>query len=145
MTLLKNILTTFLVLTSIIVFGQKTEVDSVALDLKKLNDVDFFKKYSTYEKTISKDDFEATKLIWSTKHLRAVDKSLKDKGIKTLTIIDGRPSNVNKYYTIGHYQLATPDHLARMSFYRVDLKNKTIEYQDLDDFREDKWKKVFVN
>ncbi|HTJ48396.1 MAG TPA: hypothetical protein VL443_03000, partial [Cyclobacteriaceae bacterium] len=74
--------------------------------------------------------------------LREVDKSLRQKGIRTFTIVDNRPSKENPYYIIGHYQLPTPDHLVRMSYYRLDILSKKIDYQDLDDFIKDKWKRV---
>jgi len=139
MTLTKT-LTGFLVFISTVVFGQKTEIGSVSLDLKKLSDLEFSKKYSAY--TTAEEDLKVTKFIWSSKHLRAVDKELKEKGVPTLTMIDVRPSNESKCYIIGHYQLPTPDHLFRMSFYRFDLKNKTIDFQNLNDLLEDKWKRV---
>ncbi|HTJ47916.1 MAG TPA: hypothetical protein VL443_00580, partial [Cyclobacteriaceae bacterium] len=107
-----TILTFVLILTHLTLHGQ--DVDSVQLDLKKLSDTDFFRKYSFYDKTISKEDIKVTKLIWSLKQLREVDKSLRQKGIRTFTIVDNRPSKENPYYIIGHYQLPTPDHLVRM-------------------------------
>jgi hypothetical protein len=122
--------------------GQGQSLDSAAFDLKNLSDIDFFKKYSFYEKTTSEDDINVTKLIWSLPQLKAVDKGLRQQGVRTFTRVDDRPSSENPYYIIGHYQLPTPDHLVRMSFYRVDMTKKTIDYQNLDDFTEDKWKRL---
>ena len=135
-----TIFTFILILTRLPLHEQ--DIDSVQGDLKKLSDIDFFKKYSFYDKTISKEDIKVTKLIWSLKQLREVDASLRQKGVQTFTIIANRPSKENPHYIIGHYQLPTPDHLVRMSYYRLNILNKKIDYQDLDDFIKDKWKRV---
>jgi hypothetical protein len=129
-----------LIVTCHIGWGQG--IDSAQLDLKNLSDIDFFKRYSFYDQTISKDDIKVTKLIWSLSQLRTVDKGLRQQGVRTFTRIDDRPSGKSQYYIIGHYQLPTPDHLTRMSFYRVDMTNNTVDYQSLDDFTEDKWKRL---
>jgi hypothetical protein len=121
---------------------QGQRIDSAQMDLKRLSGIDFFKKYSIYNHTTSEEDVKVTKLVWSLGQLRTVDKYLRDKGVRTFTRIDERPSTASRYYIIGHYQLPTPDHLARMSFYRVDVTNNTIDYQSLDDFVDDKWKKL---
>ncbi len=42
----------------------------------------------------------------------------------------------------GQRLLSTTDHLFRMSSYRVDISLKRIEYQSLDDFVKDIWKRV---
>ena len=118
-------------------------MDSVQLDLKHLSDLEFFKKYSLYDNMTRSEDIKATKLIWSSHHLRRVFESLKQKGVKTVTIIDSRPSNENPYYIIGHYQLlSSTDHIFRMSFYKVNLHTNTIDYQRLDDYIKDKWKRI---
>lgn len=136
----KLTLITTLLLASLTTLGQT--VDSAALDLERLSDLDFFKKYSFYDNKITKQDIEVTKQVWSLGQLREIDKGLRLKGVTTLTRIDERPTKGNPYYIVGHYQLPTPDHLTRMSFYRVDIRHKTIDYQDLDDFQKDKWKRV---
>ncbi|PZR10863.1 MAG: hypothetical protein DI539_21050 [Flavobacterium psychrophilum] len=135
---------TILILTLIATchIGQGQSIDSAQQDLKNLSDIDFFRKYSFDDQTLSKDDIKVTKLIWSLSQLRTIDKGLRQQGVRTLTRIDARPSGKSQYYIIGHYQLPTPDHLARISFYRVDMKNKTIDYQSLDDFIGDKWKRL---
>lgn len=125
---------------SLMSFGQT--IDSVALDLKQLSGLQFFKKYSIYDNTITNEDIEVTKQVWSLGQVRAVDKELRLKGLPTLTRIDERPTKDSPYYIVGHYQLPTHDHLTRMSFYRVDIVNKTVEYQDLNDFVKDKWKRL---
>jgi hypothetical protein len=117
-------------------------LDSAQLDLENLSDIDFFNKYSFHDKTTSSEDIRVTKLIWSLEQVRKVDKSLRQKGVRTFTMVDSRPSKENPYYIVGHYQLPTPDHLSRMSFYRVDVSKKTVDYQGLDDFIKDKWRRV---
>src|SRR4051812_8281831 len=77
-------------------------LDSVQLDLKHLSGIEFCKKYSLYDDTISSEDIKATKLIWSLHHIQRIDESLRQKGVKTVTIIDNRPSKENRYYILGH-------------------------------------------
>jgi hypothetical protein len=122
--------------------GRDKDKDSIDLDLKNLTEIDFYKKHSFDKEFSSGTDLTMTKRIWSTKHLRKIDKEIRIKGVKTFTVIDQRPSKDNKYYIIGHYQLPTDDHLMRMSFYRLDPKSGTIEYQGLDDLTEDKWTRI---
>lgn len=118
-------------------------VDSAALDLKRLSDIDFVKRYCVYnDDHMSKEEIKITKLIWSLEHLRTVDKLLRAKGTPTVTMIVEKPEKENPYYVVGHYQIPVPDHMARMSFYRVDTLRKTIDYQDISDFIEDKWKRI---
>lgn len=136
----RTILTGLCFIIALPVLGQGK--DSVDSDLKNLTDIDFYKKYSFEKDFSSKTDLTLTKRVWSTKHLRKIHKEIKNQGVKTFTIIDQRPSKDNKYYIIGHYQLPTDNHLFRMSFYRLDPGNGTIEYQDLDDVTEDKWTRV---
>src|SRR5664279_889388 len=81
------------------------QTDSVKLDLKRLSDIEFFKKYNFDEDTPSSEDMKITKLIWSLKQVRRIDESLRHQDVKTVTIIDNRPSKENPYYIIGHYQL----------------------------------------
>lgn len=117
--------------------------DPVELDLKHLSNVDFFKKYSFYDNTASGEDMKVIKLIWSLPHLRRVDESLRQKGIKTVTVINNRPSKKNPYYIIAHYQLLpATDHMFRMSFYRIQISTNTIDYQSLGNFVKDKWERV---
>jgi hypothetical protein len=117
-------------------------MDSAQFDLKNLSDIDFFKKYSFFDDTISRDDIKATKLLWSLSHVSVIDTQLRQRGVRTFTRIDERPSEKTRYYIIGHYQLPTPDHLTRMAFYRVDMTNKTIDYQSIDDFIANKWQRL---
>jgi hypothetical protein len=112
------------------------------MDLRGVSSIDFYKQHTFYDDTVYDEDIKMIKLIWSLDQFRKIDKALRRKGIQTLTRIDDRPSEGNQYYVIGYYQLPTPDHLTRMSYYRVDLSNKTVEYQSLDDFVNDKWRKV---
>lgn len=136
----KTILTVLFITVALAALGQ--DKDSVDFDLKHLSDIDFYKKYNFEGEFLSGTDLTMTKRLWSTKHLREIDKGLRIQGVKTFTMIDRRPSKDSKYYIIGHYQLPTEDHLFRMSFYRLDPKSGTIEYQGLDDLTEDKWKRV---
>lgn len=136
----KTILTALLITLSLAALGQ--EKDSVDFDLKHLSNIDFYKKYNFEGEFLSKTDLIMTKRVWSTKHLREIDKGLRINGTKTFSMIDQRPSKDSKYYIIGHYQLPTEDHLFRMSFYRLNPKSGTIEYQGLDDLTEDKWTRV---
>ena len=136
----KTILTVLCFIITLASFGQAK--DSIDLDLKNSTDIDFYRKYSFEREFSSKTDLTMTKRIWAVKHLRKIDKEVRIKGIKTFTVIDQRPSKDNEYYIIGHYQLPTGDHLMRMSFYRLDPKNGTIEYQGLGDVTEDKWTRV---
>jgi hypothetical protein len=129
-----------LVLTSVTLWGQ--ELDSVSLDLKRLADQDFFKKYSFYDSSTTQQDIGVTKLIWSLPQVRKVNQSLRKKGVPTLTRIDQRPTQENPYYLIGHYQLPGADHLMRMSSYRIDAKLRTIDYQNLNDLIKGKWKRI---
>lgn len=132
-----------LVFTKLTVWGQG--IDSASIDLKRLTDLAFFKKYSLVPNNnspVSKQDLKITKLIWSLGQVRETDRYFRQEGVSTVTMIVERPTTENKFYVIGHYQLPTKDHMARMSFYRVDtLKNK-IDYQNLDDFLTNKWTKV---
>jgi hypothetical protein len=121
-------------------FGQAG--DSATMDLKHLSDIDFFKKYSFYDSSTSNQDIKVTKLIWSLEQVRRTDKYLRQRRVPTFTRIDERPTKKNPYYIVGHYQLPTVDHLTRMSYYRIDTLLKTIDYQNLDDFINDRWKKV---
>lgn len=119
------------------------EPDSVELDLARLDDVDFYKNYSIlHGDSISTEDILVTKKIWSNQHVRNIDMQLRQQGVRTFTMIIERPSNKNQFYVIGHYQLPTPDHLARMSYYRINVLTSEIEFQDLDDFIRGEWKKV---
>jgi hypothetical protein len=137
----RTTLITTLVFLSVTAWGQG--IDSAAIDLKKLKDLDFFKKYSVYDNnSITKHDIRITKLIWSLGQVRETDKYLRQKGVPTVTMIVDRPTKDNKFYVIGHYQLPTKDHMTRMSFYRVDTLQNKIDYQNLDDLMMDKWKKV---
>jgi len=136
----KTILTGLCIIIALAALGQ--DKDSIDLDLKNSTDIDFYKKYSFEKDFSTKTDLIMTRRIWSTKHLREIDKGLRIKGVKTFTIIDQRPSKDNKYYIIGHYQLPTDDHLFRMSFYRLDPNSGTIEYQGLNNVTEDKWTRV---
>jgi hypothetical protein len=129
-----------LVSTSLVAFGQK--LDSVSIDLKRLTDLNFFKKYSFYDDSTTKKDIEVTKLIWSLGQVREINEGLRNKGVKTLTRIDERPTEENPYYIVGHYQLPTRDHVTRMAFYRVDSLLTAIDYQDIKDFSQDKWNKI---
>lgn len=140
MKLHNTILTGLCFIIALAALGQ--DKDSIDFDLKSSSDIDFYKKYSFEEYFSSKTDLTITKLVWSTKHLRGIDKGLRIKGVKTFTIIDQRPSKDNKYYIIGHYQLPTNDHLFRMSSYRLDVRSGTIEYQGWGDLAEDRWTKV---
>ncbi len=126
--------------TSLVALGQK--LDSVSIDLKRLTDLNFFKKYSFYDDSTTKKDIEVTKLIWSLGQVREINEGLRHKGVKTLTRIDERPTKENPYYIVGHYQLPTKDHVTRMAFYRVDSLLTTINYQDIKDFAQDKWNKI---
>lgn len=136
--------TTFILIsifTSLTAWAQ--DVDSATLDLKVLSDLDFFKKYSVYDTTsITLEDIKVTKVIWSLRQVREIDKYLRQKGVPTLTWIVERPTKENKFYIIGHYQLPTKDHMTRMSFYRVDTLQNKIDYQSMDDFINDKWKRL---
>lgn len=136
----KTIFISTLLAASLTTCGQA--LDSVSRDLKQLTDLDFFKKYTFYDNTITNQDIKVTKWVWSLRQLRGIDKSLRQQGVPTFTIIDGRPTKENPYYIIGHYQLPTPDHLTRMSYYRIDTLQKTVDYQNLDDFAKDKWKRI---
>jgi hypothetical protein len=132
-----------LVFINLTIWGQG--IDSASIDLKRLTDLDFFKKYSVVADNISstaKQDFKITKLIWSLGQVRETDRYLRQKGVPTVTMIVERPTKENKFYAIGHYQLPTKDHMTRMAFYRVDTLQNKIDYQNLDDFLNDKWKKV---
>lgn len=132
-----------LIFISVSAWGQG--IDSASIDLKRLTDLDFFKKYSVVAdntSSIAKQDVKITKLIWSLRQVREVDRSLRQKGVPTVTMIVEQPTKENKFYLIGHYQLPTKDHMARMSYYRVDTLQNKIEYQNMDDFLDDKWKKV---
>lgn len=122
------------------VHGQ--HLDSVQLDLKNLSGIEFFKKYSFSDDTPSIEDINVTKLVWSLHHLRKVDESLRQNGVKTGTIIENRPSKENHYYIIGHYQLPTPDHMFRLSFYKVKIPSNTVDYQSWVDIIKNKWKRI---
>ncbi len=137
---IKTVFITTLFWTSLTTWAQT--VDSAALDLRQLTDLEFFKKYSFFDNTTTKEDIQVTKLVWSLGQLREIDNGLRLKGVPTMTRIDERPTKENPYYIVGHYQLPTEDHLTRMSFYRVDMLKQTIDYQDMDDFLKDKWKRV---
>jgi hypothetical protein len=118
-------------------------LDSVELDLKHLSSIEFFKKYSLDDNAPSREDVKVTRLVWSLHHIRRVDQSLRKKGVKTVTIIDKRPSKENSYYVLGHYQLiSNTEHMFRMSFYRVDISTNTIAYQSYADVTKKKWKSV---
>lgn len=117
-------------------------VDSVQLDLKQLSDDAFFKKYSIRDSVLNKGDLAITKKIWSLSHLQKINTYLRTKGVPTLTLIIERPSQSNPYYLIGHYQLPTPDMMRRMGYYRIHNVKKTVDYQDLDHFVEDKWVRI---
>ena len=137
----RTIVTFVSLMACLTVRGQ--HLDSVQLDLKHLKNLEFFKKYSFYDNTTTNKDMKVTKIIWSLHHLRSVDESLREKGVKTVTIIDKRPSKENPYYLIGHYQLLpATDHMFRMSLYRVDISTNTVDYQSWGDFIKDKWKRV---
>jgi hypothetical protein len=132
--------TFILFFTSLTTCGQG--IDSVSVDLTRLTDLDFFNKYSLYDNSINQQDIKITKLIWSLDQVKKTNSSLRKKGIPTVTRIDERPTEANRFYVVGHYQLPTSDHLTRMSFYRVDTLRKTIAYQNLDDFARDRWKRI---
>jgi hypothetical protein len=117
-------------------------VDSVQLDLEQLSDDAFFKKYSVHDSLLNKDDIAITKTIWSLSHFQKINTYLSTQGVPTLTWIIEKPSQSNPYYLIGLYQLPTPLMLRRMGYYRIHNKNKTIDYQDLDHFIEDKWIRI---
>lgn len=138
--LFRIIMVSILSLTSFTALAQK--IDSVALDLEKLPDSAFFKKYSFFEGETTAQDLEVTRMVWSLDQTRNTHHALKSKDVPTLTRIDDRPGKGKPYYLVGHYQLPTAGHWVRMSFYRVDLVRKTIDYQDLDDFVKDHWKRV---
>jgi hypothetical protein len=122
-------------------YGQ--HLDSVQLDLKHLSDIEFFKKYSFYEDAPSIEDLKVTKSVWSLHHIRRVNKSLSQKGVRTVTIIENRPSKENPYYIIGHYHLLPEsDHMFRMSYYRVDTSSGKVCYQSWFDLIKDKWRSV---
>lgn len=70
----KTALIAALLLTNLTVWGQT--VDSASLDLKRLSDLDFFRKYSFYDNKITKQDIEVTKQVWSLGQLRETDKGL---------------------------------------------------------------------
>jgi hypothetical protein len=123
-------------------FALRGQDSSAKSDLKNLSGIEFFKKYSFYDKTISSEDIRVTKLVWSLEQVSSIDKALRQNGVRTFTRIDDKPSKENPYYIIGHYQQPTPDHLARMSYYRVNILEKTIDYQSLDDFVIDKWSRI---
>jgi len=138
----KPILTGLCLIMMLAVFGQELKKDPIDIDLENLTDIDFYKKYSFEKAFSSKTDLIMTRRVWSTKHLRKADKEIRTKDVKTFTVVEQKPSKGNTYYIIGYYQLPTDDHLMRMSFYRLDIKNGTIEYQALGDLTEDKWTKV---
>ncbi len=129
-----------LVLISWIASGQ--ELDSVSIDLKRLTDLSFFKKYSFYDDSITETDIKVTKLIWSLKQVSEINTGLRHKGVLTLTRIDKRPTNKFPYYLVGHYQFPTKGHMTRMAYYRVDPLLTRIDYQNLTDFAKDKWKRI---
>jgi hypothetical protein len=137
---IRIIILSTLVLISLVASGQ--EPDSVSIDLKRLTDLNFFKKYSFYDDSTTETDMKVTKLIWSLKQVREINKGLRHKGVQTLTRIDIRPTNEFPYYLVGHYQLPTKDHITRMAYYRVDPLLTRIDYQDMKDFVQDKWKKI---
>ena len=119
-------------------------IDSVALDLKNLTDLEFVYKYSmVFEGSwVSKQDIKVTKLIWSLPQVRKANQDLKEKGGHTVTMVVDRPTKANKFYLVGHYQIPAKDLMPRMAFYRVDTLHNQIEYQDLDDFAHDRWKRI---
>ena len=129
-----------LFLTSLATHGQN--MDPVQTDLRDLSGIDFFKKYSFYDDGTSANDISVTKLLWNERAIRTVNNSLRRKGISTFTQIEQRPSKGNSYYIIGHYQQPTSDHLARMSFYKIDMRKQTIYLQNLNDFWENKWRRI---
>jgi hypothetical protein len=120
-------------------------VDSVQLDLKRLNGIDFFNKYTYYDykDTPTRADIKVTKLIWSVHHLRRENELLRRKGVKTITIIEGRPSKQNPYYIIGHYQLfPKANRMFRMSLYKINTKRKVVYFEHWFDSVNDKWQRV---
>ncbi len=129
-----------LILTNLAASGQT--LDSVTIDLNHLTGLNFFQKYSFYDASPTKSDIEVTKLIWSLKQVREVNEELRHKGLQTLTRIDERPTKQNPYYIVGHYQFPTKGHVVRIAFYRVDFLLKAIEYQDINDFAQNKWNTV---
>ncbi len=136
MNLPTTILMLLLIITSLSLYGQ---LDPVQQDLKNLNDLDFFRKYSMYDKSSTKGDIEITKRIWSTAHLRRIDSDLQTKGVPTFTSIEERPSKEIRYYLVSYYQLPTPDHSSRMGSYRVCIDSTTISYQSIGT---DQWEKI---
>lgn len=140
--ILRTTLISTFIFISVSAWGQG--IDSASIDLKRLTDVDFFKKYSLAENisSIAKQDIKITKLIWSLGQVREADAYLRQNGVPTVTMIVERPTKENNFYLIGHYQLPTKDHMTRMSFYRVDTLQNKIDYQNLDDFANHKWKRV---
>jgi hypothetical protein len=124
-------------LSCLTTWGQ--EIDSAGLDLKRLSGLDFYKKYSIYGDTITTEEIEVTREIWSTDHIRKINKGLRQGGIRTFTGIVHLPTKEEPYYIVGHYHLPTKDFLSRLSYYRIDMVRKTIDYQDLSNFSKDKW------
>ena len=56
---------------------------------------------------------------------------------------DEGPTKDKPYYIIGYFQLPTPDHLTRISYYRVDANQKTVDYQNArDHLFKDNWKRI---
>lgn len=126
---MKNFSIVFLSLfsiTSLVTYGQKA--DPVQKDLRDLSGINFCKKYSFYDVSTSANDVRVTKILWNVRAIRTVDYSLREKGIPTFTQIGQCPSKGNPYYLLGHYQQPTPDHLARMSFYKIDVRKQTIYF-----------------
>ena len=91
--ILKATLISAIILASLTTSGQA--VDSVSLDFNKLSDLDFFKKYSFYDSSITNEDIQVTRLVWSLEQLRKINKSLRQKGVRSFTIIDERPTKEN--------------------------------------------------
>lgn len=130
----------------VLIIGKVTQQSAIAqdlaLDLRRLSEKEFFRKYSIRDSAHTSKDERITKLIWSLPKTKELYFALKKKGVSTYTAMEEYPSSQQKFFIIGFYQLATEEHAFRMASYRIDSLFQHIHFQSWENAAIGTWEKL---
>jgi hypothetical protein len=112
----------------------KIDAKTIEVEIIKLNLNDTFHKMAFFhnDRKYFHNDSLYCELLYRLKEVDSEAKSISPEGDYVSMMVDDRPQGSKNYYQIALYRIrAHLDKMDRINSYRINIKNKLIEKQDI--------------